>query len=154
MKSVGIQEFRDHATRYLAGSDTIPNVPVFINTFYPPNQPTLGRCYAFGEALGRAIASWDRDKRAAVFASGGLSHFVIEEDLDQEVIAALKEGDSERLLAMPVDHFESGTSEIRNWIAPFGAMKQTKLKMHLIDCVPCYRSVAGTGNAMAFAHWQ
>jgi hypothetical protein len=140
--------------RRLMHDQTIPNVPVFINTFYPPNQPTLGRCYAFGEALGRAIASWNSNKRVAVFASGGLSHFVIEEDLDQEFMAALKERDSERMLAMPVDHFESGTSEIRNWIALFGAMQQTQLKMNLIDYVPCYRSVAGTGNAMAFAHWQ
>jgi hypothetical protein len=27
-------------------------------------------------------------------------------------------------------------------------------KMELIDYVPCYRSIAGTGNAMGFAQWQ
>jgi hypothetical protein len=26
--------------------------------------------------------------------------------------------------------------------------------MNLVDYVPCYRSVAGTGNAMAFAWWE
>ncbi len=139
--------------RRLMHDKAIPNVPVFINTFYPPNQPTLPRCYAFGEALGRAIASWDADKRVAVIASGGLSHFVIEEDLDQQVLAALKENDRDRLLGLPVDHFESGTSEIRNWIALAGALAATDLRMRLVDYVPCYRSVAGTGNAMGFAEW-
>jgi hypothetical protein len=101
----------------------------------------------------RAIGSWSSDKRVAVIASGGLSHFVIEEDLDQQVLAALQEGDSDRLLGLPVEHFESGTSEIRNWIALAGAMQDTRLRMELVDYVPCYRSIAGTGNAMAFAQW-
>ena len=26
--------------------------------------------------------------------------------------------------------------------------------MTLVDYVPCYRSEAGTGNAMGFAYWQ
>ncbi len=30
----------------------VPHVPVFVNTFYPPNQPTAARCFAFGQALG------------------------------------------------------------------------------------------------------
>ena len=28
------------------------------------------------------------------------------------------------------------------------------LSMNLIDYVPCYRSEAGTGCAMAFAYWE
>ncbi len=140
--------------RRLMHDQVVPNVPVFINTFYPPNQPTLPRCYAFGEALRRAIESWPGDKRVAVIASGGLSHFVIEEDLDAQVLAALKEDDRERLLGLPVDHFESGTSEIRNWIALAGAMAGLGRRMKLIDYVPCYRSLAGTGNAMGFAEWR
>jgi Catalytic LigB subunit of aromatic ring-opening dioxygenase len=139
--------------RRLMHDQIIPNVPVFINTFYPPNQPTLPRCYAFGQALGRAVASWSSDKRVAIIASGGLSHFVIEEDLDRQVLDAMQERDADRLLGLPVEYFESGTSEIRNWIALAGAMADTDLRMQLVDYVPCYRSVAGTGNAMGFAQW-
>ncbi|HZU05252.1 MAG TPA: protocatechuate 3,4-dioxygenase [Chloroflexota bacterium] len=131
----------------------IPNVPVFINTFYPPNQPSVRRCYEFGQALGRAIAAWDSDKTVAVIASGGLSHFVIEEDLDQQVLAALRSRDPAAIVSLPVDLMESGTSEIRNWIAVAGALADTPLEMQLIDYVPCYRSAAGTGNAMGFAQW-
>ncbi|MFT5440911.1 MAG: 3-O-methylgallate 3,4-dioxygenase, partial [Alphaproteobacteria bacterium] len=27
-------------------------------------------------------------------------------------------------------------------------------KMTLVDYVPCYRSLAGTGNAMGFLYWE
>ena len=32
-------------------------------------------------------------------------------------------------------------------------MAELDLDMTLVDYVPCYRSEAGTGNAMAFAYW-
>ncbi|MBT5180709.1 MAG: protocatechuate 3,4-dioxygenase, partial [Rhodospirillaceae bacterium] len=34
-----------------------------------------------------------------------------------------------------------------------GILSQTSLEMDLLDYVPCYRTEAGTGNAMAFATW-
>jgi 3-O-methylgallate 3,4-dioxygenase len=132
----------------------IPNVPVILNTFYPPNQPTASRCHEFGKALGRAIESWPADQRVAVFASGGVSHFVIDEVLDRTVLKALQENDAKALTAIPEDHFRSGSSEIKNWIPVAAIMAERGLDMTLVDYVPCYRSVAGTGNAMAFTYWQ
>src|SRR5207247_1646544 len=112
-----------------------------------------GRCYEFGESLRKAIESWDSDKRVAVVASGGLTHFVIEEDLDQDVLAAMKAKDVDKLTSLPPTRFNAGTSEIRNWIATAAVMNGTGLEMQLVDYVPCYRSEAGTGNAMGFAQW-
>ncbi len=132
----------------------VPSVPVFINTFYPPNQPRLRRSYDFGIELGKAIASWQSDSTVAVVGSGGLTHFVIEEDLDEQVLDAMKRKDHDALTSLPEERFNSGTSEIRNWIAVAGAMQSTSLEMKLVDYQACYRSEAGTGNAMAFAHWQ
>jgi len=34
------------------------------------------------------------------------------------------------------------------------AMHAAGLKYHQVDYVPCYRSEAGTGNAMAFVYWD
>ena len=62
--------------------------------------------------------------------------------------------DTARLAAIPAHFFRSGTSETKNWIAGIDALAETNLQMNLIDYVPCYRSKAGTGNAMAFATWQ
>ena len=87
-------------------------------------------------------------------ASGGLTHFVIDEDFDQTVIAAMKSGDEAALAALPESYFKVGTAEIKNWYPVIAAMNAAGLKYHQVDYVPCYRSEAGTGNAMCFAYWQ
>jgi 3-O-methylgallate 3,4-dioxygenase len=46
----------------------------------------------------------------------------------------------------------SGTSEIRNWIAAAGALEGLETAWQ--DYVPCYRSPAGTGCGMGFAVWR
>jgi hypothetical protein len=140
--------------RRLMRDKVVPHVPVFVNTFYPPNQPPAGRCFEFGRALARAIASWPRDWRVAVIASGGLTHFVIDESFDRCVLEALQKADAARLAGLPEPMFQSGTSEIKNWIAVAGAMCEAGLAMKLVDYVPCYRSEAGTGSAMGFATWS
>jgi hypothetical protein len=139
--------------RRLMHDEVIPHVPVFLNTYFPPNQPTMRRCYQLGRALRRAVDSWDSTLTVGLIASGGLSHTVIEEDLDQQVITALREKDERIITALPMDRFMSGTSEIRNWAVVAGAMDESDMKMTLIDYVPCYRSEAGTGCGMGFAEW-
>lgn len=138
----------------IMNDEVIPNVPVILNTFYPPNQPSAARCYKFGKALKRAIDGWDSDRTVAVFASGGLSHFVIDEELDRTVLESLEANDADRLIAIPDDRYQSGSSEIKNWIPLSAAMTECGLDMTLLDYVPCYRSEAGTGNAMGFAYWR
>lgn len=144
-----------HAFSFVHGrlmpGKAIPTVPVMLNTYYAPNQPTPKRCYALGHALYQAITSWPDDSRVAVVASGGLSHFVIDEELDELVIKAMQTSDAAALAALPRERLNSGNSEIRNWIATAGAVEH--LQMRLIDYVPCYRSPAGTGCAMGFAQW-
>lgn len=138
-------------TRIMNGR-TLPTIPVMLNTYYPPNQPTPKRCYEIGKSLRSAIESWDSDARVAVIGSGGLSHFVINEDLDRKVLKAMQDKDVQTLTTLPGAHLNSGTSETRNWIAAAGAFEH--LDMKLIDYVPCYRSRARTGCAMAFAYWE
>ena len=140
--------------RQIMMDDVTPNVPILVNTFYPPNQPKADRCYAFGKALKEAIESWKSDARIAVFASGGLSHFVIDEDLDRKIIDAFINHDHKSLIAIPENLYQSGTSEIKNWIPVAAIMDECEKKTTLVDYVPCYRSEAGTGNAMGFLYWE
>ena len=100
----------------------LPMVPVMVNTYYPPNQPTPRRCFAFGQAVRKAIESWNSDKRVALMASGGLSHVVIDEEIDQMVIDGLKNNQPEVLFRLPRERLWGGTSEILNWVALAGAM--------------------------------
>lgn len=129
----------------------LPLVPVMVNTYYPPNQPTPKRCYAFGRAVRKAIESWDSNKRVAVMASGGLSHVVIDEEIDQMVIDGLKNKKPEVLFRLPRERLWGGTSEILNWVALAGAMEDRDLKY--FEYVTTYRSPAATGCGMGFAYW-
>ena len=129
----------------------IPMIPVLINTYVPPNQPTAARCYAFGQAIRKAIESWPGAERVAVIASGGLSHFVIDSEFDRQILEGLAKGDGEALSSVPRSKLQSGSSEVLNWIAAGGALEG--LRMKLVDYIPGYRSEAGTGVGMAFAKW-
>jgi len=138
--------------RRLFGEIPIPVVPVILNTYFPPNQPTPWRCYALGEAIWAAVETWPETDRVGILASGGLSHFTIDEELDQQILDACRAADKEALCALPADKLNSGSSEIRNWIATAGAASQLTTQWQ--EYVPCYRSEAGTGCGMAFAVWS
>ena len=137
--------------RVLPGSK-IPMVPVMVNTYFPPNQPTPKRCYGFGRAVRQAIESWDSPKRVAIMASGGLSHVVIDEEIDQMVIDGLKNKKTDILFQLPRERLWGGTSEILNWVALAGAMEDRDLKY--LEYVTTYRSPAATGCGMGFAYWR
>ena len=136
----------------LMNDGLIPTVPIMLNTYYPPNQPTPKRCYDLGRAIKNAIQAWPNKKRVGILASGGLSHFVVDEELDQMALEGMKEKSLTKLSQLPREKINSGSSEIRNWIVVAGATEQ--LDMEVIDYVPCYRSPAGTGCAMGFAQWK
>jgi hypothetical protein len=140
--------------RRIMRDDVVPNVPVFVNTHYPPNRPTPARCLEFGTALARAIESWPSDLRIALIASGGLTHYVIDETFDRGILAAMARGDAAALAAIDDTRLESGTAELKNWLPVAAATREIGLSMNLIDYVPCYRSEAGTGTAMAFVSWS
>jgi OH-DDVA oxygenase/3-O-methylgallate 3,4-dioxygenase len=140
--------------RQIMRDDVIPNLPIIINTFFPPNQPTARRCFELGKAVGAAIRSWDKDLRVAVFGSGGMSHFVIDEAFDHMFFEALRTRDAETLCAIEDRHLQSGTSELKTWIAAAGALFDTDLEGDVVGYEPCYRSEAGTGTANGFVAWQ
>lgn len=131
-----------------------PTVPILVNTFYPPTQPSMSRCIQMGKVLSEAIRSWDSDKKVAVIASGGLSHFVCDEALDQTFIGYLGSGDLDGLEKIDDRSYQSGTSEVKLYVPVLVAMKEMGAPMTLVDYVPCYRTEAGTGEGMGFMYWS
>lgn len=142
-----------HVYRRLMDNKAITSVPIMVNTYFPPNVPTALRCYKFGKVLRQAIEAWDEDKTVAIIASGGLSHAVIEEELDRRILDGLMNDDVEKLTDYSDLRFRGGTSEIKNWIALGGAMSGTSLEPQIVDYIPCYRTEAGNGCAMGMAEW-
>lgn len=130
---------------------TIPVVPVLLNTYYGPNVPTSTRCHDLGLALARVIEASPSNLRVAIVASGGLSHFVVDEELDHRVLDALQSGDHTNLRNIPRGALNSGSSEILNWIVTAGAAM--KLPLRWKEYQPLFRTPAGTGVGGAFAVW-
>tara|TARA_R110002049_G_scaffold138781_5_gene299193 strand:- start:1871 stop:2896 length:1026 start_codon:yes stop_codon:yes gene_type:complete len=139
------QLFRDHV---------VPHVPIDNNTFFPPNQPRAPRCFELGKVIGEAVRAWDSSARVAIIASGGLSHFVVDEEFDRDIMAAMERKDFEHLLSYSEGYYQAGSSEIKSWIAMGGAIKDTDLQGHIVDYYALYRTPAGTGSSAAFMYWQ
>jgi hypothetical protein len=151
-ENVGIGHAFSFLYRRLWPECQVPIVPVMLNTYYPPNQPTPKRCYQLGEAIRDALGEWHGGERIALMASGGLSHIVIDEPLDQQLLDALRARDKQALLTYPRTMLKGGTSEALNWIAVAGGTGH--LNMTLVDYIPGYRTPPSTGCAMAFAYWN
>jgi 3-O-methylgallate 3,4-dioxygenase len=132
--------------------EIVPIVPVCINTYYPPNQPTPRRCYKFGEALRAAVESFPGNARVGIIGSGGLSHFVVDEALDRGFIDLLRDKNADAIQNLPREKLNSGSSEIRNWICVAGAVEHLSLEWSHYE--PGYRTPAGTGTGLGFAFWS
>jgi 2,3-dihydroxyphenylpropionate 1,2-dioxygenase len=108
-----------------------PVLPIYVNAYLPP-QPTMERCYAFGQAVGRVVGAMGL--RTAVVASGGMSHFpgterYSEPDLawDKAVLDQLRTGRLKSLIGWDEAALdEAGNVELRCWAAAAGALGERK----------------------------
>jgi aromatic ring-opening dioxygenase catalytic subunit (LigB family) len=120
----------------------VPVVPFFISGHVPP-LPSAARCYALGQAVGRAIEAWPESLRVVVMGSGsfslevggprmapGRSDGVPDPDWAMRVIKLLEQQQIETLIeeATPHQLFKAGNvgGELLNWIAMLGAIGNRK----------------------------
>ncbi len=109
------------------GIGDAPVLPIYVNAYLPP-QPTMERCYAFGQALARALAS--TGVRAVIVASGGMSHFPGTDnysnpalEFDKSVLEPLKKGNLKSLLGYNEKTLDdTGNIELRCWGVAAGAL--------------------------------
>ncbi|HLQ77869.1 MAG TPA: protocatechuate 3,4-dioxygenase [Terriglobia bacterium] len=151
---VGTPHAFAYILRRVMDDRAIPMLPIITNTFFPPNQPRPARCFELGQLVHRVLTEWKKDVRVAVFGSGGMSHFVINEDFDDALFKAIQNRDGTYLRSINPNLMKDGTSELLNWISASGCIFQTGLKGERIDYVPCYRTEAGTGTAQGFVVWK
>ena len=143
--------------RLLGGDDSIPLLPFMLNTFLPRIQPNARHCVDLGRAVGRCLEKVLAG-RVAVVASGGLSHRMIDPDLDEMVMRSIMDGDLDSLTMLPADRFTDqrradGTGEIKNWLMVAAIAQECGWTPELLEYRPLYRSPAGTGVGAAFAQW-
>jgi 2,3-dihydroxyphenylpropionate 1,2-dioxygenase len=113
------------------GLEDVPVLPIYVNAYLPP-QPTMERCYQFGQALARSVALLGL--RTVVVASGGMSHFPgtdrysqPELAFDESVLEPLKEGRLKTLLGYDEKLLDdTGNIELRCWAVAAGAIGERR----------------------------
>ncbi|HUK08937.1 MAG TPA: hypothetical protein VLX09_13775 [Stellaceae bacterium] len=113
-------------------------LPIFVNAYLPP-QPTVERCYAFGQAVARAVTSMRL--RTVVLASGGMSHFPgtdrygnPELAWDKQVLAQLATGNLKSLIGHSEAELDrTGNIELRCWACAAGALGERKPDIVSLD---------------------
>jgi 2,3-dihydroxyphenylpropionate 1,2-dioxygenase len=110
---------------------TGPVLPIYVNAYLPP-QPTMERCYAFGQAVARTVTTLGL--RTVILASGGMSHFPgtdrysnPELAWDQRVLEQLATGRLKSLIAFDEAELDdTGNIELRCWACAAGALGERK----------------------------
>jgi protocatechuate 4,5-dioxygenase beta chain len=129
-----------------------PVVPLLVNVIQYP-QPTAARCYALGQAIGRAIAGYDEDVTIGILGTGGMSHQLagaragfINPQFDAMWLEAI-EKDPAKLAALSREELirQAGSEgiELIMWLIMRGAMNDQVRKVHSHYFVPASNTAAG-----------
>jgi aromatic ring-opening dioxygenase catalytic subunit (LigB family) len=102
-----------------------PIIPIIVNIIEPP-LPSFNRCFAWGELIRAAIASYPENIRVAILATGGLSHSIgepdmgrLDEEYDLQCFEHFKSSDKPALMKFldrRTDAAGNGAAEVRNWV--------------------------------------
>ena len=127
-------------------------IPLAVNVVtYPP--PTGNRCWALGEAIRRAVESYDEDINVQIWGTGGMSHQLqgpraglINREWDNRFLDAL-EGDTQELRHIPHIEYlrETGSEgiEMVMWLIMRGALGPRTRTLHRHYHVPASNTAVG-----------
>lgn len=110
---------------------TDPVLPIYVNAYLPP-QPTMERCYSFGQAVARTVTALGL--KTVVLSSGGMSHFPgtdrysnPELAWDNKVLEKLAAGKLKSLIGYDEGELDdTGNIELRCWACAAGALGERK----------------------------
>jgi protocatechuate 4,5-dioxygenase beta chain len=127
-------------------------IPVAVNVVtYPP--PTGNRCWLLGEAIARAVASYEEDLNVQIWGTGGMSHQLqgpraglINREWDTAFLDKLT-ADPEALRRMPhIDYLREAGSEgieLVMWLIMRGALGPNVRELHRHYHVPASNTAVG-----------
>ncbi|GMM93397.1 class III extradiol dioxygenase subunit beta [Qipengyuania sp. MTN3-11] len=127
-------------------------IPLAVNVVtYPP--PSGNRCWALGEAIRTAVASYDEDLNVQIWGTGGMSHQLqgpraglINREWDNRFLDGLI-GDGDALRHIPHIEYlrETGSEgiEMVMWLIMRGALGDRTQALHRHYHVPCSNTAIG-----------
>jgi 2,3-dihydroxyphenylpropionate 1,2-dioxygenase len=117
---------------------TGPVLPIYVNAYLPP-QPTMERCYAFGQAVARTVTAMGL--KTVILSSGGMSHFpgtdrYAKPELawDKRVLEKLAAGNLKSLIGYDEAELDdTGNIELRCWACAAGALGERRPDIVSLD---------------------
>ena len=112
---------------------TGPVLPIYVNAYLPP-QPTMERCYQFGQAVARTVTALGL--KTVILSSGGMSHFPgtdrysnPELAWDRRVLEKLAAGNLKSLIGYDEAELDdTGNIELRCWACAAGALGRAQAR--------------------------
>lgn len=117
----------------------VSTVPIAVNVLQHP-LPTARRCYRLGQAIRRAVESYERDIRVAIIGTGGMSHQLtgtnfgqMHKDNDLDFLDRI-ENDPESLTQLThqtlMEKFGVEGIELIMWLVMRGALSSDVRRIH------------------------
>lgn len=127
-------------------------IPLAVNVIQYP-APTGHRCYMLGQAIRRAVESWDEDLKVVIFGTGGMSHQIqgpraglINQEFDKAFLDDLS-SDPQRLVNIPPLEYlrEAGAEaiELVMWLVMRGALGENVREAYRFYHVPASSTAVG-----------
>ena len=134
------------------GAWPVRTLPIAVNTVQHP-LPSPERCFKLGQALGRAIRSYDSDEKVVVIGTGGLSHQLdgpragfINKEFDLMCLGALPHEPELLTDYSALDLVELAGAqgvELINWLAMRGALGADVYEIHRNYHIPISNTATG-----------
>lgn len=130
----------------------VKTIPIEINTIQHP-LPSPARCFKFGQAIGRAIESYDKDLNILILGTGGLSHQLegkragfINKPFDMMCLEKIV-GDPESLTHYTIHELVelagSQGVELLNWLVMRGTLLGQVTQVHRNYHIPISNTATG-----------
>ena len=127
-------------------------VPIVVNVIqYPP--PTGERCFKLGQALRRAIASYDEDMNVQIWGTGGMSHQLqgpraglINQEFDNAFLDKITENPDDLRKIPHLEYLREAGSEgieLVMWLIMRGALGDAVTMLHRFYHVPASNTAVG-----------
>jgi protocatechuate 4,5-dioxygenase beta chain len=127
-------------------------VPIEVNVVLYP-QPTGRRCYALGQAIRKAVASYAKDTKIVIFGTGGMSHQIhgeraglINKDWDTAFLNDLTANPARLVNLTHVDYIRDAGAEgieLIVWLIMRGALNDNVKEICRHYHVPASNTAAG-----------